>query len=529
MKKVLFAMIMMQSFAGRVQATKIGVVGGYADTVYDAAFILLGDKRCDSDQRIFLERLVSNEGLSFFDRMLAATNKEVGDVRFPSGPGRFMSWQRLVSLSKKSDQKEILEELRKCLGKKIQVLGREGIDSIAVVLPASLGNAVGGWDVALRELAVVAQLATHSFTYSTKQVTAGLKCIDFITPPLVAGETAVAWGNKIGHYTNLARRWGEEPAGVLTPQLWAQQAAFEAGLVGCSCTVLDEDRIRELGMGGVLGVTAGACKPPTVIIVEYAPADAKATIALVGKGIIFDSGGLQIKTTSGMLNMKYDKCGGAAALATCFAVAALKAPIRVIAVVPAVYNKTGCNAMHPRDVLRMMNGSTVEVHNTDAEGRLILADALHYVEKFYNPDVVIDIATLTGACVVALGYDYSGLMSRHEKLKRDLVAAGNLSGDRLWELPLEKNYTPANDTEVADIANCGKSSYGAGAITAGLFLESFVKNPCWAHIDIAGPSALAPTSWFGAAGATGAGVRLLVEYITNYQVDDQSRSLKLDS
>jgi leucyl aminopeptidase len=529
MRRVLSAVLVLQGLVFVAQAVQINVWRGDGDPVYDAAVIVLGDKRCDSEQRMFLERFVNNEGLSFFDRMLAAQGKESGDVRLPTNQSRLMSWMTLTSLPKKLKQQEILEQLRKSVGKKFQAIAREGIESVAVVLPASLGAAVGGWSVVLRELAVVAQLATHSFTYSTKTPQSRLQRIDFVVPLDQIDEDCLAWGNKIGHYTNLARRWGEEPAGVLTPQLWAQQAAFEAGMVGCSCTILDEGRIRELGMGGVLGVTAGSAKPPVVIVVEYAPANYKATIALVGKGIIFDSGGLQIKSGSSMLNMKYDKCGGAAALATCFAVAAIKAPIRVVAVVPAVYNKTGSNAMHARDVLHMMNGKTVEVYNTDAEGRLILADGLHYVEKFYNPDVVIDIATLTGACIVALGYDYSGLMSRNDRLKRDLIAAGNVTGDRLWELPLERSYGAANDAEMADISNCGRMAYGAGAITAGLFLENFVKNPCWAHLDIAGPSALSPTSWLGSTGTTGAGVRLLVEYITNYQVDVNGNAAGLDA
>lgn len=519
MKAGLIAVLALHCWVGVMSAVEIGLFStGGEGVTYDAALVVLTGEVSDVAQQSFLARFAQSEQLAYVERVQQGRKKEQGDCWLPETPSRLVTWLTLKDVQKKNTA-EALDCVRTSVGKRLQSLASGDFASAVVILPQGLEVLCGGWSVVLRECAVAAQLATHVFSYSTKPQKKGLQRIDFALPDGAGHDIALAWGSAIGYYTNLARRWGEEPAGTLQPQVWAQQASVEAGRVGCACTILDAERIRTLGMGGVLAVGSGSRHAPVVIVLEYAPANPIATIALVGKGIIFDSGGLQIKSAGGMLQMKYDKCGGAAALATCLAAAALKASVRVVAVVPAVYNKTGGDAMHPRDILHMMNGKTVEVGNTDAEGRLILADGLYYVEKFYNPDVVIDIATLTGACVVALGGEYAGMMSRHDRLKKDLVAAGQMTGDRVWELPLERSYIPGNDAELADLSNCPRGSYGAGAILAGLFLENFVQNSCWAHLDIAGPAMQPPTSWFGSSGATGAGVRLLTEYITNYRHD----------
>lgn len=504
---------------GTLCAVEIGIVSAASNTIkYDAALIVLTGSELDVGHRLFLENFFSREAFPFIEGVYQGRKKDQGDCWLAQTPSRLVSWLRIKELQNKTAA-EVLDCLRVSIGKRLQVFSREDFSSVAVVLPSGVDAICGGWPTVLRECAVAVQLAMHNFSYSTKPQNNNLKRIHFFVPDYMGNDNPLQWGSTIGYYTNLARRWGDEPASSLQPQVWAQQVSIEAGRVGCTCTVLDVNQIRELGMGGILAVGAGSKNPPVVMVLDYAPANPIATIALVGKGIIFDSGGLQIKSAGGMLQMKYDKCGGAAALSACLASAALKAAVRVIAVVPAVSNKTGSDAMHPRDVLHMMNGKTVEVGNTDAEGRLILADGLHYVEKFYNPDVVIDIATLTGACVVALGGEYAGMMSRHDRLKKDLKSAGSLVGDRVWELPLERSYMSGNDSDMADLCNSPRGSYGAGSILAGLFLENFIQNPCWAHLDIAGPAMQVPTSWFGAAGATGAGVRLLTEYITNYRLE----------
>jgi leucyl aminopeptidase len=490
---------------------------------YDAAIIVLAHKVCDEGQRNFLKRLGNNtEALSFFDQVLKTRGKEVGEFWMPGDHNLLLTWISLPSINQSKYQAQVLEEMRKCVGKKLRGLAQDKVRAAVIVLPEGLGAAAGGWDLVVKELAVVTQLASYSFFLGAKQPLKALDFVDVVLPVNASSDNAFVWGNTIGHYTNLARRWGDMPAGSLTPQLWAQQAAREAGAAGCSCTILDSGQMRALGMGGVLGVGSGASHKPLLIILDYEPANPVATIALAGKGIIFDSGGLQIKPGTSMLGMKFDKCGGAAALATCLAAAKLQAPVRVIAIVPAVYNKTGGDAMHPRDILHMMNGTTVEVNHTDCEGRLILADALCYAEKFYNPNVIIDIATLTGACVAALGRGYSGMMSWHDRLKSDLKNAGNVVGDRVWELPFDHSYDTANISDVADISNQSRATWGAGSIMGGLFLSKFVENKCWAHLDIAGTANGVPDSWYASSGATGAGVRLLVEYITNYQIYDHN-------
>lgn len=522
MKRILSAAVMLHSFLGYINAVELGIVQPTDDaTQYNAALVVMADQYSDSAQQNFLRRFANSEAFSFFDRVQQGRGKGAGDCWSAETPSRLISWLSPSELQKNGNKEAVLEQLRTNVGKKLIAMDNDGVASLAVVLPTTLGTVCGGWDVALRELGIVAQLATHSFSYNTKPQKPRLSRVDFVVPASVGVDCAIALktGQVIGRYTNLARRWGEEPSGKMTPHAWAQQVCQEAGAAGCTTKILEIGEIRALGMGGVMGVGSGAAYAPVVIIVEYAPASPTATIAVVGKGILFDSGGLQIKTGDGMLDMKYDKCGGAAAIATCLAAATLKASTRVIAIVPAVYNKTGCDAMHPRDILHMMNGKTVEVNHTDAEGRLILADGLHYAEKFYKPDVLIDIATLTGACRIAVGGGFTALMSNNDRLKRDLTAAGKQAGDRVWELPLEPSYRPAIETEMADLSNLGKGGYGAGAILAGLFLENFVQSSCWAHLDIAGSGFQAPTSWHSPRGATGAGVRLLVEYITNYRLD----------
>ena len=477
------------------------------------------ERNWDEGQKQFLERFADSGALSYFQQIFQGRNKEAGDCWLPANSPRVISWITLSPAQKQISHTSLLEELRKNIGKKMGSWGLEKMGGVAVCLSDALAARAGGWEIILRELSVAVQLASHTFSYSSKQRVNKLQRVDFIVPSGVSDKGGVLVGSSIGRYTNLARRWSEEPSSKLTPQVWAQEAAQEACKAGCNFKVLDVGEIRALGMGGILGVGSGAAHSPKLLVADYQPAQPEGAVALIGKGILFDSGGLQIKTGGGMLNMKYDKAGGAAALAACFAAAFLKAPVRVIAVVPAVYNKVGSDAMHPRDILHMMNGKTVEVQNTDAEGRLVLGDALHYAEKFYSPDVMIDITTLTGACVAPLGCGYAGLMSRDGRLKNDLIAAGKVVGERLWELPLEDSYKAGIDTDMADVANCGKASYGAGSIMGGLFLEQFVQTARWAHLDIAGPAMQAPTTWYEPTGATGFGTRLLIEYIINYRGD----------
>ncbi|MBI4696424.1 MAG: leucyl aminopeptidase [Gammaproteobacteria bacterium] len=271
-------------------------------------------------------------------------------------------------------------------------------------------------------------------------------------------------------------------------------------------TVLEQADMEKLGMGSLLSVSRGSRQPPKLITLEYAGGAADAApVVLVGKGVTFDSGGISLKPGAAMDEMKFDMAGAASVLGCIKACAELALPLNVVGVIPATENLPDGNATKPGDVVTSMSGQTIEILNTDAEGRLILCDALTYSKKF-NPDVVIDIATLTGACVIALGSHASGLMSNNDKLAEDLLEAGTLSGDRAWRLPLWEDYQKQLDTPFADMANVGGRE--AGTITAACFLWRFTKDYRWAHLDIAG------TAWKSKPkGATGRPLPLLMEYL----------------
>ena len=280
-------------------------------------------------------------------------------------------------------------------------------------------------------------------------------------------------------------------------------------------TVFDKKKIVELGMGGLLAVNKGSEQPPTFVILDYKPkGKAKKTIALVGKGVTFDSGGISLKPAQGMDEMKSDMSGAAVVIAAIEAAASLGLPLRVVGLVPATDNMPGGSAQKPGDVITTMSGITVEVGNTDAEGRLILADALFYAKKEYNPDVIIDLATLTGACIVALGNSVAGLFSNDEKLAESIFEAGQSSGEKVWRLPLWDEYDELIKSDVADVHNTG--GRGAGTITAAKFLEKFIDgHKHWAHIDIAGPAFWAKGG-SKTPGATGFGVRLLLDLLKGW-------------
>ena len=306
----------------------------------------------------------------------------------------------------------------------------------------------------------------------------------------------------------LARDLGNRPGNVCTPSHLAECAAalaeeFEA----VSTEVLEDERMRELGMGALLAVARGSRLPPKLIVVVYAGASPdEAPIVLVGKGVTFDSGGISIKPAAAMDEMKFDMCGAASVLGAVRAAAELGLPLNVISVVPAVENLPDGQACKPGDIVTSLSGQTIEILNTDAEGRLILCDAITYAER-YDPDTVIDVATLTGACVIALGHVASGLFTNSPELGDALRAAAARSGDACWELPAWPEYEEALKSNFADVANVGGRP--AGAVTAAVFLSRFARERRWAHLDIAG------TAWAGGKnkGATGRPVPLLVQYL----------------
>lgn len=325
-----------------------------------------------------------------------------------------------------------------------------------------------------------------------------------------AAKQGLAHGRAVGNGMNLARELGNLPANICTPSYLAKQAqALAKGHAALTTQVLSEADMKKLKMGSLLSVSAGSDQPAKLIVMNYQGAKGRskpAPTVLVGKAVTFDTGGISLKPGAGMDEMKFDMCGGASVFGVIAALVELQLPVNVIGVVPAVENMPSGGATKPGDVVTSMSGQTIEILNTDAEGRLILCDALTYAARF-KPAAIIDIATLTGACIMALGSHASGLMSNDQSLADALLASGNHSGDRCWQLPLWPEYDQQLKSNFADVANIGGRE--AGTITAGCFLARFAKGQRWAHLDIAG------TAWLhGAAkGSTGRPVPLLMDYI----------------
>jgi leucyl aminopeptidase len=316
-------------------------------------------------------------------------------------------------------------------------------------------------------------------------------------------------GRLLAHCANLARELVNEPGNVLPPRILADRAREVCEGTSLAVDVLDEEAIAELGMGLVLGVARGSHEPPRLIVVSHRPANAPAApvLALVGKGVTFDTGGISIKSADGMERMKDDMAGGAAVLLAMRAISLLQVPLNVVAVVPAVENMPGGRAIRPGDVLRSASGRTVEVMNTDAEGRLLLGDALWYAQRL-GATHLVDIATLTGACMVALGKTATGAFGRPDHWRDRVCSIANLCGERAWPMPLFDDYREQLKSEIADTINSG-GRYG-GAITAALFIGDFAKDLPWAHLDVAGAAWNEETKPYMPKGPTGIGVRTLV-------------------
>ena len=316
-------------------------------------------------------------------------------------------------------------------------------------------------------------------------------------------------GRKVAEGVALARDLANEPSNVATPEYLAERARTIAEEYGMELDVLDRAGIEEEGLTGLATVGRSASNAPRFIVLEHRKGGDSAPVILVGKAVTFDSGGISIKPSSGMENMKFDMSGGAAVLGAMEATGALDLPLNVVALVPATENLPGGDAFKPGDVLEMHSGKTVEIVTTDAEGRLILADALSYARR-YEPAAVVDCATLTGACVVALGDHASGLMGNNEDLIAEVQAAGEAAGEKAWPLPLLEEYTEQIKGDTADIKNSG--GRGGGASTAGAFLKEFADYP-WAHLDIAGTAYGKKGNAYTTSGATGVPARLLVEFL----------------
>src|SRR5712692_5577607 len=323
-------------------------------------------------------------------------------------------------------------------------------------------------------------------------------------------EQGIRRGSVLAEAANFARDLVNEPPNVLTPTELANRASMMAKQFGMECEVLDRPQMQELGMGGLLGVAQGSAEPPKFIILRYrgTPDSIDKGMALVGKGITFDTGGISIKPAERMHEMKGDMSGAAAVIGAMQIVGALKPTINVTALVAATENMPSGTAYRPGDILRIMNGKTIEIINTDAEGRLVLADALSYaVKNGLSP--IIDVATLTGGIVVALGSVMSGMFCNDEQLSQEIIAAGRASGEKFWPMPLDEEYAELIQSDIADVKQTG--GRGASAVTAAKILENFVGDTQWAHLDIAGTNYLDSKKPYQEKGATGFAVRTLAE------------------
>lgn len=357
--------------------------------------------------------------------------------------------------------------------------------------------------------AIDAALYRYNETKSSSKKPDTLKKINIIVDQarLSAAKQGVIQGAAIAHGVSYCKTLGDLPGNICTPGYLARKAQSLQKTHNIKTTVLDEAQMKRLGMGSLLSVSRGSREPAKLIVMEYTGGKSTENpVVLIGKGLTFDAGGISIKPSAAMDEMKYDMCGGASVFGTLIAISEMELPVNVIGIVPSSENLPDGAANKPGDVVKSMSGKTIEILNTDAEGRLILCDALTYAER-YKPVAVVDIATLTGACIIALGHHASGLFSNNDKLVEQLLVAGEDAGDRAWQLPLWDDYSKQLKSNFADLANIGGRS--AGSVTAACFLKHFAEKYDWAHLDIAG------TAWksTGPKGATGRPVPLLVEFL----------------
>jgi leucyl aminopeptidase len=415
-----------------------------------------------------------------------------------------------------------LENYRRAIGQVMRIAEGLKITNLAFSLPKPEIIDTTLFDLA-KETITTSYLATYHFdqyiTDESRRMTRNYT-VTYCIPGVWHDEfkAGIEAGQRIGFAVNQSRHWCDLPPVNLTPTELGKHATRIAKVHKLKARYFSEDDIKAMGMGGIEAVAKGSEQEACMVVLEYeAPKKNAPTIAIVGKGITFDSGGLSIKPASGMETMKDDMAGAAAVISSMEMISHLKPNVNVIGIAPITENLISGHATKPGDIITFYNGLTAEIKNTDAEGRLILADALSYAIKHYKLDGIISIATLTGSCAYALGPFFAGLMSQHPELAEKLLKAGRNSGDRLWELPFHDDYKKAIVSDVADLCNIGNEKYRAGAITAGFFLKAFVGDVPYVHLDVAGTSFNVPDISYYRPGATGFGVRLFAELLMNWK------------
>jgi leucyl aminopeptidase len=430
---------------------------------------------------------------------------EIAILHGPAG----LKAKRLVLAGAGKPSKFGAAEARNLSGAVLRHLKGKGVHSVALDLGSSAADDV---TAAAVEGALLANFEPDVYKTDPK------KNEKYVDTFIVAGGSpaAVELGRIVAEAQNFTRSLVNEPGNVLTPTLLAEKAKAMAADFGLGFEVLDQDRMRQLGMGSLLGVAQGSAEPPALIIVRYQPAATPATkdhLGLVGKGVTFDTGGISIKPSEGMEKMKYDMAGGAAVIGAMQAIAQLKPAIPVTALVPAVENMPGSRAQRPGDIVKSLDGKTIEVLNTDAEGRLILIDALTYAQRLGCTHLV-DAATLTGSVVVALGTLRAGAFTNNQEFLDKLLAASNAEGEKMWQMPLDEEYKEGLKSAFADLQNIGGRP--GGSITAAYFLREFVGDTPWVHLDIAGTAWLDDAKPYLAKGPTGLPMRTFVRLATGW-------------
>jgi leucyl aminopeptidase len=425
---------------------------------------------------------------------------EIAVLHHPAG----FSAKRLALAGGGKRDKFNAAELRKLIGATVRSLKAKGIHTIALTLDEPFRS--DDFTAAAVEGAILADLENDRYKTDPKK---NEKHVDSFA--VVGGsQSAVDRGRILAEAQNFTRELANEPANVLTPLVLADHAKKMSAEYGLECEILDQDRMKQLGMGALLGVAQGSAEPPALIVIRYKPAKAPASkdhLGLIGKGVTFDTGGISIKPSDGMEKMRYDMSGGAAVIGAMRAIAQLKPAIPVTALVPTIENMPGSKAQRPGDIVKSLSGKTVEVLNTDAEGRLILIDALTYAQRLGCTHLV-DAATLTGAIVVALGSVNIGAFTNNEAFLAKLLEASKAEGEKTWQMPMDEEYKELLKSTFADLHNIGGRA--GGSITAAWFIRDFVDETPWIHLDIAGTAWLDDAKPYMAKGATGVGLRTFV-------------------
>jgi leucyl aminopeptidase len=405
------------------------------------------------------------------------------------------------------------ERVRQVTATSVKAAAKGNVRTIATIVH---GAGIGGLDVAaaaqsVAEGAILGLYRCDAYkSRSDDRSDVELEILEMDQGKVEVIRAAVERGTVLAESANFARDLANAPANVLSPTVLAERAEQMAQETGLECNVLHRADMERLGMGALLGVAQGSVEEPKLVVLRYRGTEDERPYALVGKGITFDSGGISLKPGSGMEAMKGDMSGAAAVIAAMRAIALLKPAQHVIAVAACVENMPSGSAQRPGDIVRTMTGKTIEIISTDAEGRLILADAVAYAESL-GAHTIVDVATLTGACVVALGSLYSGLLCNDDRLADEIIAAGDRAGERYWRLPADPEYKEQYKSDIADIKNSGGRE--AGVITGGLIIGEFIKEARWAHLDIAGTDLSSKSQHYQGKGATGVAVRTLAEFI----------------